>query len=245
MYSRSGWKDGLKAAVIRFLGSNCDLDTLQVLNRIDDVQADLIWHQESNLDEFDLVVLPGGFSYGDYLRAGAIAAHSPIISEIKRVAEEGKPVLGICNGFQILSEAGLLPGTLLRNSGLMFVCKWVRLRVENNHTAFSILTPRNSFLRMPVAHNEGRFFIPRKQLKELQETDRVVYRYVDESGQPEADASPNGALDNIAGVCNEEGNVVGLMPHPERASEQLLSPYCSNDGLLIFKSAVEYISRRT
>ena len=206
--------------------------------------ADLIWHSKANLRGYDLILLPGGFSYGDYLRAGAIASHSPIVSEVRKAANEGKAVLGICNGFQILSEAGLLPGTLLRNSGLKFVCKWVNIRVENDATAFSTLTPSKSLLKMPVAHNEGRFFLPQEELVQLQEANRVVYRYVDEKGEATEEANPNGSLDNIAGVSNEEGNVVGLMPHPERASDPLLSPYRSDDGLRVFKSAIQYMEER-
>ena len=234
----------MKAAVIRFPGSNCDIDVLKVLDTMDNVEADILWYQESNLREYDLIILPGGFSYGDYLRAGSIAAHTPILDEIKKAARQGKAILGICNGFQILSESQLLPGTLLRNSGMKFICSWVRLRVENNNTVFSSLTPKGSFLRMPIAHNEGRFYLPDEELNELIEKNCVVYRYVDEEGHPSEKANPNGSLNNIAGICNEDGNVVALMPHPERASESILSPYGSKDGLLMFESALQYLSLR-
>ncbi|MBI2127157.1 MAG: phosphoribosylformylglycinamidine synthase I, partial [Thaumarchaeota archaeon] len=223
----------MKVAVIRFPGTNCDLDTYHVLRKVLRVPADLIWHEEVDLTSYGAVVLPGGFSYGDHLRAGIIAAHSPAMQQVKEAARDGKPVLGICNGFQILVEAKLLPGALLRNTGLRFVCKWVNFRVDSNRTAFTSGLKEGTILRMPIAHNEGRYFLDEKGTRELQRKGQVVFRYVDDKGDVTEEANPNGSLSNIAGVSNDVGNVVGLMPHPERASEKILSPYGSSDGLAI------------
>ncbi|MEM2429216.1 MAG: phosphoribosylformylglycinamidine synthase I, partial [Nitrososphaerales archaeon] len=189
----------------------------------------------------DAIILPGGFSYGDYLRAGIIAAHSPIMKQVKNLAEKGMPILGICNGFQILIEVNLLPGALLRNNSLKFICKWVRVRVETNRTPFTYTLNKGSFLRIPIAHNEGRYFIPKSELKDLYKYDQIVFRYVDELGKPSNKANPNGSIDNIAGICNREGNVVGMMPHPERASQSILSPYYTEDGKKIFESLINYM----
>ncbi len=230
----------MKVAVIRFPGSNCDLDTVHVLRNVVGVETDLVWHRDFRGDEYDAVVLPGGFSYGDYLRAGIIAAHSPAMREVKEMAKEGKPVLGICNGFQILIEAGLLPGALLINDCLKFVCKWVILRVETSRTAFTSGIERGRLLRMPIAHQEGRYYNTPEGIRELEENDQVVFRYVDERGECTPEANPNGSVGNIAGICNEEGNVVGLMPHPERASEKVLSPYGTEDGALVFRSMLRW-----
>ncbi len=232
----------MKVAVIRFPGTNCDLDTYHVLRNVVRVPADLIWHEAVDLTSYDAVVLPGGFSYGDHLRAGIIAAHSPAMQQVKEAARDGKPVLGICNGFQILVEAKLLPGALLRNTGLRFVCKWINLRVDSTRTTFTSGLKKGTILRMPIAHNEGRYFLDGKSIKELERKGQVVFRYVDDSGNATEEANPNGSLSNIAGVSNEAGNVVGLMPHPERASEKILSPFGSSDGLAIlgtFAKAME------
>ncbi|MCS7115972.1 MAG: phosphoribosylformylglycinamidine synthase I [Nitrososphaerota archaeon] len=233
----------MKVAVIRFPGSNCDLDTIEVLSSMPKVEPHLVWHEDHDIRTYDAIILPGGFSYGDYLRAGIIAAHSPIMNHVKYLAERGVPILGICNGFQILVEANLLPGALLRNSSLKFICKWVKIKVETNRTPFTCKLSKGEILRIPIAHNEGRYFIPRKGFKELHRYDQIVFRYVDESGKVSEEANPNGSIANIAGICNREGNVVGMMPHPERASQTILSPYRTEDGRKIFESLIDYVMR--
>jgi phosphoribosylformylglycinamidine synthase len=230
-----------KVAVVRFPGSNCDLDAVSALRTFRNVKADLVWHEEPSIREYDAIVLPGGFSFGDYLRAGAIAARSPALTRVAESAERGTPILGICNGFQILIEAGLLPGSLLRNASLRFVCKWVTIRVENNSTSFTRGMRKGQVLRIPIAHNEGRFYASKRELRELSDEGRAVFRYCDERGRPTPSANPTGTVDGIAGVSNRKGNVVGLMPHPERATESILSPFGSDDGSLIFKSMLESI----
>ena len=212
----------MKVAVIRFPGSNCDLDTVHAIQDVLRAPCQLVWHKEFNSGKFDAVILPGGFSYGDHLRAGIIAAFSPAMKEIKSMAAQGRPVLGICNGFQILVESGLLPGALLRNSGMNFVCKWIALKVESNRSLFTRSTPAGTILKMPIAHGEGRYYVDENELKQLYANGQVIFKYVDEQGDATPEANPNGSLDNIAGVCNEAGNVLGLMPHPERASESIL-----------------------
>jgi phosphoribosylformylglycinamidine synthase subunit PurQ / glutaminase len=192
-------------------------------------------------DEYDAYVLPGGFSYGDYLRAGAIAATSPSLRIVKKAADDGKPVLGICNGFQILVEAGLLPGAVLRNSTLRFVCTWTRLRVETTRTPFTNKAEKGQVLEVPIAHNEGRYYLDKEQIPELQRNQQIVFRYVSEEREPTEDANPNGSIDNIAGICNQNGNVMGLMPHPERASLPSLSPDNQADGRVIFDSMMRTI----
>jgi phosphoribosylformylglycinamidine synthase len=219
----------LKVAVVQFPGSNCDLDTLQVLTSNLKLESKLIWHNDFDDSTWDAVVLPGGFSFGDHLRAGAIAAHSSAMQTIRKMANDGKPVLGICNGFQILIEAGLLPGALLRNSCLKFVCKWTNLRVETNHSAFTCAFETNSMIRMPIAHNEGRFFADDNLLDRLKAKDRVVMTY---SGE-----NPTGTLREIVAISNEDGNVVGMMPHPERASDIALG---GEDGLKVFESMLKW-----
>jgi len=229
----------MRIAVIVFPGSNCDRDVHYVLTNVLGVEADLVWHADGNLKGYDGVILPGGFSYGDYLRAGVIAAFSPIMREVKKMAEEGKPVLGICNGFQILVESGLLPGALMKNMGLKFVCKWVNLRVENNETLFTRRYTRGQVLHMPIAHNEGRYYIDPEGLTELKKHNQIVFRYTEPDGTLSERSNPNGSLEAIAGICNRRGNVLGLMPHPERASEAVLSPSGAVDGLEIFKSMLD------
>ena len=233
---------GIKIAVIQFPGANCDLDALHVLNNVIGIQTDLVWHNHFKESKYDGVILPGGFSFGDYLRAGIIAAHSPAIDEARVMLKDGRPILGICNGFQILTESQFLPGALLRNDSLKFVCKWVQLRLENNKTAFTGKMAENSILNVPVAHGEGRYFTD--NLKELEENDQIVFRYSDSKGNLTDKANPNGSLENIAGVCNLEQNCVGLMPHPERASEVILSPFNTDHGTLFFKSMLEFIKQR-
>jgi phosphoribosylformylglycinamidine synthase len=229
----------VRVAVVQFPGSNCDLDALEILQKTVKVPTDLVWHKDLKNDEYDAYVLPGGFSYGDYLRAGAIAATSPSLETIREATDKGKPVLGICNGFQILVEAGILPGAVLRNTGLRFVCKWTRLRIESTRTPFTKLASKGETLRIPIAHNEGRYYLDKNQLTELESNEQIVLRYVDENNAPTEDSNPNGSMDNIAGICNNEGNVMGLMPHPERASLPVLSPDNNHDGRVIFDSMVE------
>jgi phosphoribosylformylglycinamidine synthase len=229
----------MRVAIIVFPGSNCDRDVHHVVTDVLGIKANLVWHADGGLREYDAVILPGGFSYGDYLRAGVIAAFSPIMREVKEIAEEGKPVLGICNGFQILVESGLLPGVLMRNIGLRFVCKWVNLRVENNETLFTRRYVKGQVLRIPIAHNEGRYYIDPEGLKELKEHNQIVFRYTEPDGTVSERSNPNGSLEGIAGICNRKGNVLGLMPHPERASEAVLSPTGAVDGLEIFRSMLD------
>ncbi len=222
----------MKAGVVIFPGSNCDRDAFEAL-KLMGYQVDYIWHQETNLTGYDLIVLPGGFSYGDYLRAGAIARFSPVMQEVVRFAGKGGKVLGICNGFQILTEAGLLPGALLRNESLRFVCKYVTVRVENTNTTFTHKITEQRPLWIPIAHGEGNYFVDDETLAELKANNQIVFRYVDEHGEPTPEANPNGSRENIAGVINREGNVLGMMPHPERAVEAILG---SEDGRFIFES---------
>ncbi len=233
-----------KVAVVQYPGSNCDLDALEVLRNVAKAEADLVWHKELRDDNYDGYVLPGGFSYGDYLRAGAIAASSPSLKVVREAVDKQKPVLGICNGFQILVEAGLLPGAVLRNSGLRFVCKWTRLRVENNRSAFTNLAAKGQVLNIPIAHNEGRYYLDTNELARLENNEQVVFRYVDDEGEATEQANPNGSLNNIAGISNPEGNVVGLMPHPERASIPRLCPTNKAEGLLIFGSMIKAMGGR-
>ncbi|MCH2397326.1 MAG: phosphoribosylformylglycinamidine synthase I, partial [Nitrososphaerales archaeon] len=198
----------------------------------------LIWHEKTtDLERFDAIVLPGGFSYGDRLRAGIIAAYSPVIKQLKKLSLKGKPIIGICNGFQILVESGLLPGALLTNSNLKFICKWVDLKVETNNL-FTNSFQSNSIIKMPIAHNEGRYYVSEEKLQELERNNQIVLRYSDSEGNTSIDNNPNGSISNIAAVSNSDGNVLGMMPHPERASDSLLSPYSSDDGIGIFRSMI-------
>lgn len=229
----------MKSSVVVFPGSNCDSDCFHVLQDVVKQPVSYVWHKESSLPPCDLVVLPGGFSYGDYLRTGAIARFSPIMNEVMRHASSGKAVIGICNGFQILLEAGLLPGAMLRNRSLSFVCKFVSIRCENNESIFTKNLKRGQLLRIPVAHGEGNYFCDSETLKKLQWEDRILFRYSDEDGVALDSANPNGSVDNIAGIINEKGNILGMMPHPERASEDLLS---SSDGKWIWESLLQCLS---
>jgi len=228
----------MKVAVLKFPGTNCDEDVLHVLRNVLKVDANIVWHEHFKADSFDAAILPGGFSYGDYLRAGAIAAHSPSVKQLELMDDDCKPILGICNGFQILVEAGLLPGALLLNSTLTFICKWVYLRVEKTDTAFTNLFKTGQVVKMPIAHKEGRFFADERTLKRISE--RIVLRYCDENGRVTEEYNPNGSTENIAGICDKDGNIVGLMPHPERASEKILSGNFP-DGLLMFKSMLKWM----
>ncbi len=233
----------IKIAVIQFPGSNCDLDTLHVLNNVIGIEAHLVWHNHFKEGNFDGVILPGGFSFGDYLRAGIIAAHSPSIEQARVMLNDGRPIIGICNGFQILTEAEFLPGALLQNSSLKFICRWIYIKVENNNTAFTNRMSMGDVLAMPIAHGEGRYFSD--NLKEIEDNDQIVFRYASKIGEIVSEANPNGSLGNIAGVCNLEQNCLGLMPHPERASEAILSPKETTHGRLFFESMIKFIKRRT
>jgi phosphoribosylformylglycinamidine synthase len=226
----------MRCAVVQFPGSNCDADALVALRSFPGVSAELVWHQETSLEAFELIVLPGGFSYGDYLRCGAIACFSPIMQAVKQAATAGKLILGICNGFQILCEAGLLPGTLIRNRNLLFCCGEQIVRVETSASPFTKTILRGSLLRLPIAHGEGCYFAEEGTLQELAKNQQVLLRYATAQGAITKEANPNGSLENIAGICNRERNVFGLMPHPERASEELLG---STDGRGIFESLFE------
>ena len=228
----------MKVAVIQFPGSNCDLDILHVMNNVLKINTDLIWHTNFKSAEYDGAILPGGFSYGDYLRAGIIAAHSPAINQVRIMAKDGKPIIGICNGFQILIESELLPGALLSNQTRNFICKWINVRVETNNTDFTRNISKDTILKIPIAHAEGRYTIDPEGLKDLCENDQIVLRYVDQNGNLTKIGNPNGSMDYVAGICNEDRNVFGLMPHPERASEKLLNPFSSSDGLQILRGFV-------
>jgi phosphoribosylformylglycinamidine synthase I len=219
--------------VITFPGSNCDEDALRAIEEVSGRPARSIWHKETRLEGVDAVVLPGGFAYGDYLRPGAIARFSPVVAEVERFARRGGPVLGICNGFQVLTEMHLLPGALVRNAGLRFRCETVGLRVENADTRFTCAYHAGETLRVPIAHGDGNYVAAPETLERLEGEGRVVFRYVDAEGRPSAAANPNGSAGNIAGILNEGGNVLGMMPHPERASERLLG---SEDGRRVFES---------
>jgi phosphoribosylformylglycinamidine synthase len=227
----------MKIAVVRFPGSNCDDDAFHVVARVLGAEARFVWHKEAELGDADAVILPGGFSYGDYLRAGAMAAQSPVMGAVRRFAERSGPVLAICNGFQIACESGLLDGALTRNASLHFECKDVHLVVEGKPTPFTKNLPAGRILRIPIAHAEGRFVHP--DPGRLDKEGRVIFRYVDAGGAASQAANPNGSIANIAGICNEAGNVVGLMPHPERASEPVLG---SADGRMIFESLQAFLS---
>jgi len=229
----------VKFAVIQFPGSNCDQDCRAALNGIRGAEAEFVWHKETSLDGYDAIVLPGGFSYGDYLRCGAIARFSPIMQAVVKDAVAGKLVIGVCNGFQILCEAELLPGALVRNRSLRFVCDMVTTRVEVDHSPFTAGLQKGTLLRLPVAHGEGCFFADEATLGELNVNRQVILRYVDASGVATPAANPNGSIEHIAGICNRERNVFGLMPHPDRACEQRLG---SNDGAKIFESMMRSIA---
>ena len=229
----------MKFAVIQFPGSNCDQDCLAALNGIPGITAEYVWHKNRSLDRFDAVVLPGGFSYGDYLRCGAIARFSPIMSSVVEEARKGKLVIGTCNGFQILCEIGLLPGALVRNRKLHFICDLVTTRVEVPDSAFTHGCPQGSLLRMPIAHGEGCYFADEKTLRELNEHRQIILRYSTTEGRIDPSANPNGSVENIAGICNREGNVFGLMPHPDRACDEKLG---STYGAKIFRSMMQTLT---
>ena len=229
----------MKFGVVTFPGSNCDYDAYQaVIERLGE-EAVFLWHKDHDLQQSDVIVLPGGFSYGDYLRAGAIARFSPVMQDVVSFAKRGGPVLAICNGFQIACEAGLLPGALLRNASLKFVCETVRLRVETNETLFTNRYDRGAVLRIPIAHGDGRYTADDATLDRLEGEGRVVFRYVGGPGDADEWWSPNGSMRSIAGIVNDAGNVLGMMPHPERAVDPLLG---SEDGLGIFESVLARVT---
>ena len=230
----------MKFAIVVFPGSNCDHDAYHAAKHVLGHDAEFVWHKETSLRGADVVVLPGGFSHGDYLRTGAIARFSPAMDAVRAFAETGGPVLGICNGFQVLLEAGLLPGAMLRNAGLKFRCEHVFLRVEQTDTPFTSLCSQGQVLRIPIAHGEGNYFAEPHVLAALDANRQVVFRYAAATGEVTPDVNPNGSIHNIAGICNEGRNVVGLMPHPERACEPALG---SGDGLVMFESVVTALTR--
>lgn len=225
----------MKCAVISFPGSNGDMDAVYAFSEALGTPAELVWRTETDLSRFDAVVLPGGFSYGDYLRAGAIARFAPVMDAVTEFAGAGRPVLAICNGFQIATEAGLLPGVLMRNAGLRFRSQWVNVRVERSETLWTADIPHGTVLRMPIAHGEGRYVVDNETLLELEDERQIVFRYCTLSGTLAPDANPNGSTAHIAGVCNKAGNVVGLMPHPERGAESLIG---GDDGMMILRSVL-------
>lgn len=223
----------MKFGVVVFPGSNCDHDVYHVVSKVIGQPVDFIWHRDTDLSGYDAVILPGGFSYGDYLRPGAIARFSPIMQAVAAFAAEGGLVLGICNGFQILCESGLLPGALMRNRSLKFICKFVHVRVEATDTPFTRMYQPGQVLKIPIAHADGNYYCDPETLDELRRENRIIFRYCDVDGNLSDQANPNGSLDHIAGICNRQRNVLGLMPHPERASEEILG---SSDGRLLFHS---------
>jgi phosphoribosylformylglycinamidine synthase subunit PurQ / glutaminase len=226
----------MKCGIVVFPGSNCDHDCYHILKYILNQETHWLWHKEEcNLESFDLVVLPGGFSYGDYLRAGAIASFSPIMSSVISFAKAGGKVLGICNGFQILLESGLLPGTLIQNQSRKFICKNINVRIGNTNTPFTQHCKENQVLKIPIAHHQGSYYIDPVSLSQIEENGQILFRYCDTSGKVSADSNPNGSLGSIAGVANEQKNVMGMMPHPERCAEPELT---GTDGQIIFQSLI-------
>jgi phosphoribosylformylglycinamidine synthase I len=230
-----------RTAVLVFPGSNCDHDAYHALKHVVGVDAGFVWHKESSLEGFDSVVIPGGFTYGDYLRTGAMAKLSPVMAAVRRFAEGGGPVIGICNGFQILLEAGMLPGAMIVNESLRFVCDYVHLKVENGSTPFTNGIEPGTVLKIPVAHYQGNYYADDRTLSDLEERGQVVFRYCDREGSITGFANPNGSARNIAGICNERGNVLGMMPHPERCAEIALG---SADGRRLFDSMVAWLEGR-
>ena len=232
----------MKFGVVVFPGSNCDHDAWYALGEVLHQPVEFLWHQSEDVNGFDTILLPGGFSYGDYLRTGAIARFSPVMRAVEKFARGGGLVLGVCNGFQILCEAGLLPGVLQRNAGMRFVCRQVHVRVETTDTPFTAAAKPAQVLQMPIAHGDGNYFCEPATLANLERNRQIVFRYTTPDGREDAAANPNGSLANIAGICNQERNVVGLMPHPERAVETALG---SADGLVILRSLIESLKRQT
>ena len=224
----------MKANVIVFPGSNCDRDIKFALEKFQ-IQTTMVWHQDKQMSKTDLVVLPGGFSYGDYLRCGSMASKSNIVNEVIKHANQGKYLIGICNGFQILTETGLLPGTLLRNKKLKFICKYVNLLIENNSTPFTSKYKKKQKIQIPIAHNDGNYFADEKTLSELKNNNQIVFKYCDENSNVTFESNPNGSCLNIAGIINKSNNVIGMMPHPERCIESIMG---GTDGSYIFRSLI-------
>ncbi|MDD5747771.1 MAG: phosphoribosylformylglycinamidine synthase subunit PurQ [Actinomycetota bacterium] len=231
----------MRFGIVMFPGSNCEQDCLHVLRDVLNQDAEYVWHQSSDVSGFDCLVLPGGFSYGDYLRTGAIARFSPVMKAVEKFAIGGGLVIGICNGFQILLEAGLLPGAMMRNVGLKFICRFVDIRVETVNTPWTRSCAGGGVLEIPIAHNEGNYQVPAGTLEEMKRRGQIVFRYCSPEGSAHPDFNPNGSIENIAGICNQEGNVLGMMPHPERASELELG---STDGLVIWRSILAHCGAR-
>lgn len=230
----------MKFGVIQFPGSTCDYDCFYALRDVLKVQVDFVWHRETNLESYNCIILPGGFSYGDYLRVGAIARFSPIMKAVKKYSDDGGLVLGICNGFQILLEADLLPGVLIKNNCLHFLCRYLYIKVENNSTPYTHLCEKEQVLKIPIAHGEGNYYVDKNTLRELIKNNQIVLRYCDAKGEITPEANPNGSIYNIAAVCNKGGNVLGMMPHPERCVEDCLG---SSDGKYIFNSILDFIKK--
>ena len=228
-----------KFGVVIFPGSNCDEDMIYVLNQIMEQDVVRLWHKDTDLQGVDAIVLPGGFSYGDYLRSGAIARFSPIMEEVVKFAQKGGFVFGVCNGFQILCEAGLLPGALLHNNNQKFICKNTYITPDNTSGSATLATDKNQPLLIPIAHGEGRYFAKKETLQEMRQNGQILFRYCNKYGEVTEDANPNGSVENIAGVCNEAKNVVGMMPHPERAADEELG---NTDGIRVFQSILQYLS---
>lgn len=229
----------MKFGVIMFPGSNCDHDAYHVISKHVGQPVQFIWHKETDLSSYDAVIIPGGFSYGDYLRCGALAKFSPVMQSVKKFAADGKFVFGICNGFQILCESGLLDGALLRNRSLHYICDHVKIRVETNNSPYTRELEKDKILSIPIAHAEGNYFCDDETFNKLEANKQIIFRYCDENGEITQSSNPNGARSNIAGICNEGRNVLGMMPHPERACEELLG---SNDGRGIFSSLTKAIA---
>ena len=228
----------MKFAVVVFPGSNCDHDAYSAIKKNLGEDAQFLWHKDTEIPkDIDCIILPGGFSYGDYLRSGAIAQFSPVMNEVKKFADKGAYVIGICNGFQVLTETGLLPGALLRNKNLSFICKDVHLKIVNKESPFTSGIKDKEVLRIPIAHGEGNYFAEQKVIDELENENRIIFKYSDEEGNITTEVNPNGSINNIAGIVNKKGNVLGMMPHPERYSDAILG---NDDGLLVFKSLRNY-----
>jgi len=228
----------MKASIIVFPGSNCDRDIAVSIKKLTNLESTMVWHKETSMPDSDLIIIPGGFTFGDYLRCGSIAANSPIMKDVIKKATDGLPTLGICNGFQILTESGLLPGTLIKNDCLSFLCKTVSIRVENNQTIFSKKYKQNEIINIPIAHNEGNFFANEDTLKKIKDSNQIVFKYCNQNGEVNNETNPNGSIDNIAGITNEKGNVLGMMPHPERATCEITKLL---DGEKLFKSISEFL----
>ena len=228
----------MKASIIVFPGSNCDRDIAVSIKKLTNLEPIMVWHKETSMPDSDLIIIPGGFTFGDYLRCGSIAANSPIMKDVIKKATYGLPTLGICNGFQILTESGLLPGTLIKNDCLSFLCKTVSIRVENNETNFSKKYQKNEIINIPIAHNEGNFFANEDTLKKIKDSNQIVFKYCNQNGEVNNETNPNGSIENIAGITNKQGNVLGMMPHPERATCEITK---LSDGENLFKSISEFL----